>query len=127
MKRFMNHLTYVDSHDTVVRVLQSWRLWVGGALLGALLASLIYFIFPPDYRARAVVVIDHNLESVWEFAPAQNFYFLGRETRKLEELAWNDETMELLAAQVEGVTVAELRNEILSLKSTCRWWLAVMG
>jgi hypothetical protein len=115
MKRITNHLTYVDSHDTVVRVLQSWRLWFGGAILGALLATLIYCVFPPDYRARAVVVIDHNLESVWEFAPAQNFYFLGRETRKLEELAWNDETMQLLVDEVDGFTVSKLRNEILSL------------
>ncbi|MEN8242038.1 MAG: hypothetical protein ABFS17_08970 [Chloroflexota bacterium] len=115
MKRFSNHLSYVDSHDTVVRMLQSWRLWLGGAVLGALIASLVYLVFPPDYRARAVVVIDHNLESVWEFAPAQNFYFLGRETRKLEELAWNDETLGLVTDEVDGVTVADLRNEILSL------------
>jgi hypothetical protein len=61
------------------------------------------------------VVIDHNLESVWEFAPAQNFYFLGRETRKLEQLAWNDVTMQMVAEEVGGVTVSELRDEILSL------------
>lgn len=115
MNKLMNHLSYVDSHDSVVRVLQSWRLWLGGAVLGGLIASLIYFVLPPDYRARAVVVIDHNLESVWEFAPAQNFYFLGRETRKLEELAWNDDTLGMVAEEIDRVTVGELREEILSL------------
>jgi hypothetical protein len=99
----------------MVRVLQSWRLWFLGAAVGALAAAGIYLLFPPDFRARAVVVIDHNLESVWEFEPSQNFYFLGRETRKLEQLAWSDETLGQVAEQVDGVTVDDLRNEILSL------------
>lgn len=115
MKRLLNHLSYDDSHDSVVRVLQSWRMWLGGAVLGALIASLIYLVFPPDYRARAVVVVDHNLESVWKFAPAQNFYFLGRETRKLEILAWNDDTLGMVADDIDGITISELRTEILSL------------
>jgi hypothetical protein len=111
----LNRLLYVDAHDSMVRVLQSWRLWFLGAAVGALVAAGIYLLFPPDFRARAVVVIDHNLESVWEFEPSQNFYFLGRETRKLEQLAWSDKTLELVAEQVDGVTVDELRNEILNL------------
>ena len=52
---------------------------------------------------------------MWEFAPAQNFYFLGRESRKLEELAWSDKTLDLVAAELDGITVSELRNDILSL------------
>jgi hypothetical protein len=115
MKKFMNHLAYVDTHDSAVRVLQSWRLWIVGAVLGALLAALVYAVFPPPFRARAVVIIDHNLESVWEFAPAQNFYFLGRETRKLEQLAWNDDTMQMVVDEVGGVTISELREKILNL------------
>lgn len=115
MKRMVNRLLYVDAHDSMVRVLQSWRLWFLGAVVGALVAAGLYLLFPPDFRARAVVVIDHNLESVWEFEPSQNFYFLGRETRKLEQLAWSDKTLELVAEQVDGVTADGLRNEILSL------------
>jgi capsular polysaccharide biosynthesis protein len=113
--KLINTLLYVDSHDSIVRVLQSWRLWVVGAIVGALLASAIYFVFPPMYRARAVVVVDHNLEEVWAAEPGNLFYFLGRETRKLEALAWNDETLGMVADQVEGVTVAELREKILFL------------
>jgi hypothetical protein len=115
MKRIVNRFLYEDAHDSMVRVLQSWRLWFLGASLGALVAGGIYLLFPPDFRARAVVVIDHNLESVWEFAPSQNFYFLGRESRKLEELAWSDRTLELVADEFEGVSVGDLRNEILNL------------
>lgn len=115
MKKIVNGLFYVDSHDSIVRVLQSWRLWIVGAIAGALLAAGVYALFPPDYRARAVVVVDHNLEEVWQFQPAQTFYFLGRETRKLEELAWSDETMQMVADQVGGATIRELRDGILLL------------
>ena len=52
------------------------------------------------------MVVDHNLEEVWEFRSAQQFYFLGRETRKLEALAWSDETMQLVADQVGGCDCA---------------------
>lgn len=104
-----------DSHDSIVRVLRSWRLWVLGAIIGAVLASGLYLLFPPPYRAAAVVVVDHNLEEVWDFQPYNTFYFLGRETRKLEQLAWSDEVLQKVADQVGGVTVRELRDDILSL------------
>jgi hypothetical protein len=115
MKRIVHGLLYVDSHDSIVRVLQSWRLWIVGAIVGALIASAVYAVFPPPYRARAVVVVDHNLEEAWEFGSGQLFYFLGRETRKLQELAWSDETMQLVADQVGDVSVRELRDSILHL------------
>lgn len=125
MKRMMNRLMYVDAQDSMVRVFQSWRLWLLGAVVGALVAAGIYYLFPPAYRARAVVVIDHNLESVWEFTPSQNFYFLGRETRKLEQLAWSDKTLEPVADEFDGISVDELRNEVLSLSqpSDGGWYL----
>lgn len=125
MKRMVNRLLYVDAHDSMVRVFQSWRLWLLGAAVGALVAAGGYFVFPPAYRARAVVVIDHNLESVWEFMPSQNFYFLGRETRKLEQLAWSDKVLEPVAAEFDGISVSDLRNEILSLSqpSDGGWYL----
>jgi capsular polysaccharide biosynthesis protein len=115
MRTFLERFLYRKSHDSLVRVLLSWRLWVLGAAIGALAATTVYMLFPPPYRARAVVVIDHNLESVWEFAPAQNFYFLGRESRKLEELAWSDKTLGPVAKEFMGLSVSDLRNEILSL------------
>lgn len=115
MDKAMKVLLYDDSHDSLLRVLQSWRLWLIGAIAGALVAALLYAVFPPPFRARAVVVVDHNLEEVWEIPPAKQFYFLGREARKLEELAWSDDVMEQVAEQVGDVSVRELRDEILSL------------
>jgi len=115
MKKFVNGLLYVDSHDSIVRVLQSWRLWIIGAIIGTLIATVVYAVFPPPYRARAIVVVDHNLEEAWEFGSGQLFYFLGRETRKLQELAWSDEVMQLVADRVGDVSVRELRDEILHL------------
>jgi len=115
MKKFVHGLLYVDSHDSLVRVFKSWRLWIVGAIIGALAATAVYAVFPPPYRARAIVVVDHNLEEAWEFGSGQLFYFLGRETRKLQELAWSDDTMQLVAEQVGDVGVRELRDEILQL------------
>ena len=115
--KFTRALLYTDSHDSIVRVLQSWRLWVVGAILGAVLASGIYLLFPPAYRAAAVVVVDHNLEEVWDVKPNNTFYFLGRETRKLEELAWSDATLQLVVDEVGDVSIRELRDEILFLSN----------
>jgi hypothetical protein len=115
MSKVVDSLLYVDSHDSVMRVLQSWRLWVVGALVGTLIATGLYFVVPPLYRARGVVVVDHNIEDIYDIPPARQFYFMGRETRKLQELAWSDETMQILTEKVGGVSVSELRDEILSL------------
>lgn len=115
MERIVKSLVKEDAHGSIVRVLQAWRLWLLGALVGALVAAGVYFLFPPAYRASAVVVIDHNLEAVWQGTPRQAFYFLGRETRKLERLAWSDKTLDLVAEELDGYSVSDLRNGILSL------------
>ena len=115
MNKIVDNLLYVDSHDSIMRVLQSWRLWVVGALVGALIAAGVYAVFPPPFRANAVVVVDHNIEDVYDIPPGRQFYFMGRETRKLEELAWSDETLQIVAEKVGDVSVRELRDEILSL------------
>jgi len=115
MSKLMDNLLYVDSHDSIKRVLQAWRLWVVGALVGALIATGVYYIVPPLYRAKAVVVVDHNIEDAYDIPASRQFYFMGRETRKLQELAWSDETMQILSEKVGGISVQELRDEILSL------------
>ncbi len=43
------------------------------------------------------------------------FYYLERETRKLEEIAWSDTVLERVAERADGVSVRELRNEKLRL------------
>lgn len=102
--------------DPISEVLESWRLWLLGALIGALLAWGLYLIAPPDYRARATVVVDNNLEQAWVYFPdRQLFQFLARETARLEELAWSDEVMRSVSEQGNGISVEELRGKILQL------------
>ena len=115
MKNQVNRLLNVETHDSLVQVLQSWRLWIVGAIVGALITSGVYALFPPAYRAKAVVVVDHNVEQFLDIPPEDHFYFLGRETRKLQALAWSDETLQMVADAVGEVSVGQLRDEVLSL------------
>ncbi len=55
----------------------------------------LYLLMPPPYRARATVNVDFNLEQAWpQETDRQQFYYLERETRKLEEIAWSDAVMQ---------------------------------
>lgn len=101
--------------DDLLRLLRAWRLWLLGALLGGLLGMAVYVLFPPEYRARATVMVDFNVEQSWPEIPDREvFYFLDRETRKLVELAWADDTLQAVAAQTD-VDVATLRSGLLTL------------
>lgn len=104
------------SEDRVAQFFSAWQLWLLGALAGALLAWVIYSLFPPAYRARATVVVDNNLEEAWQFFPdRQLFQFLQRETERLEELAWSDGVMQNVASAVPGYSVQDLRSRVLQL------------
>jgi len=82
------------SVDDLVYLLKAWRFWVVGALVGALIGALVYIIAPPPYRAHAVVLVDFNLEDAWpQETDRQQFYYLEREVRKLEEIAYSDDVM----------------------------------
>lgn len=112
--------------DPLVRLLRAWRFWVVAALFGALLGWLVYTLSPPPYRARATVVVDFNLEDMLPgYEPRKTFHFLDRETRKLEEIAWADDTLAAIAAEFEGTSVVELRagKLILSQPSDGGWHL----
>lgn len=101
--------------DDLLRLLRAWRLWLLGALLGGLLGMAVYVLFPPEYRARATVIVDFNVEQSWPEIPDREvFYFLDRETRKLVELAWADDTLQAVAAQTD-VDLATLRSGLLTL------------
>jgi pimeloyl-ACP methyl ester carboxylesterase len=101
--------------DDVVRLLRAWRFWFLGSMLGALVGMAAYSIFPPQYRARATVNVDFNLEQAWpQDTDRQQFYYLEREARKLEEIAWHDEVMNQLALEF-SVPVEELRGGKLQL------------
>ena len=102
--------------DDLIRLLKAWRFWSVGALIGALLGAGLYYLAPPPYRAHATVLVDFNLEQAWpEETDRQQFYYLERETRKLEEIAWSDMVMGLVVETVGDTTAEELRNGTLSL------------
>jgi hypothetical protein len=97
--------------DPIAAIFEAWRLWLLGALIGALLAWLAFQIAPPDFRARATVVVDQNLEQAWQYFPDRQLsQFLLRETERLEQIAWSDEVMNEVAAEVPGFSVEQLRG-----------------
>ena len=110
-----NWLLAPPSLNDLIRLLRAWRFWVLGALVGALLGAAFYAAFPPEYRARATVTVDFNLEQSWPDDPdSRLFYYLDRETRKLVEVAWADATLQAVAAKT-GLPVAQLRSGKLEL------------
>ena len=112
----MRWLFSPPSIDDLVRLLKAWRFWSVGALIGALLGAGVYYVAPPLYRAHATVLVDFNLEQAWpEETDRQQFYYLERETRKLEEIAWSDMVLGLVVETVGDITIEELRNGTLSL------------
>ena len=111
----MDYLFTAPSNEDLVRLLRAWRFWVLGAILGALIGAVLYAIVPPSYRAKATVNVDFNLEQAWpKETDRQQFYYLERESRKLEEIAWHDGIMEQLAAQF-NLRVEDLRDGKLQL------------
>jgi capsular polysaccharide biosynthesis protein len=102
--------------DPIAEILEAWRLWLLGALIGAILAWALFSIAPPDYRARATVVVDNNLEEAWQFFPdRQLFQFLQRETERLVQLAWSDTVMQVVASNANGIGLEDLRASVLQL------------
>jgi capsular polysaccharide biosynthesis protein len=112
----MNLILSSPSLEDLIRLLRAWRFWSVGALLGGLLGAAFYYLAPPPYRAHAVVLVDFNLEQAWpQETDRQQFYYLERETRKMEELAYSDAVLEGVIAQTPDTTLAELRSGILRL------------
>ncbi len=111
----MNFIFTSPSLDDLIRLLKAWRFWVLGAILGALIGAVVYYIVPPPYRAKATVNVDFNLEQAWpQDTDRQQFYYLEREVRKLEELAWSDDVMGELSSGF-ALPVEDLRGGKLQL------------
>jgi len=105
-----------SSTDDLIQLLQAWRFWLLAGLLGGLLGWAAYVVFPPQFRARATVVVDFNMEQAWPVdSDRELFYYLEREARKLEEVAWSDDVISTVASGAGDVTVEELRSGILEL------------
>lgn len=84
-------------------------------LAGIILGAAVYFILPGDLQAKATVIVDMNVEENWAGSPDNEiFYFLDRETRKLEEFAWSDMVMSKVSVET-GISISQLRDEVLSL------------
>lgn len=116
MNKLISHLTRTDSTEIIFKVLSSWRLYILGALLGSLLGFGVYTISPPDYRAQATIIVDHNAEESWVFFPdRQIFHFLERETQKLEAVAWADDTLDIITQELGDFSLSDLRKGTLVL------------
>ena len=116
ISKIMKLLFSLPSLDDLIRLLKAWRFWSIGALLGGLIGAAVFYVAPPPYRAHAVVLVDFNLEQAWpQETDRQQFYYLERETRKLEELAKSDTVMAAIVATKPNVTTQELRNGLLLL------------
>jgi capsular polysaccharide biosynthesis protein len=103
------------SIDDLIRLFKAWRYWSVGALIGGLIGAAVYYVAPPPYRAHAVVLVDFNLEQAWpEQTDREQFYYLEREVRKLEEIAFSDTVMESIAERNGNISTTELRS-MLSL------------
>jgi uncharacterized protein involved in exopolysaccharide biosynthesis len=112
----MHWLFSPPSIDDLIRLLRAWRFWSVGALIGALLGAGLYYIAPPPYRAHAAVLVDFNLEQAWpQETDRQQFYYLERETRKLEEIAWSDMLLGMVVDATGNITIPELHNGKLFL------------
>lgn len=112
----MNFILATPSPEDLIRLLKAWRFWLLGAVAGALIGSAVYLIAPPAYRARAVVNVDFHMEQAWpQNSDREQFYYLERETRKLEEIAMSDAVLNALTAQVSGTSIRQLRLGTLQL------------
>jgi len=112
----VNPLLDPGPSDPLATLFGAWRLWLLGALIGAVIAAAAYSIAPPDFRARATVVVDNNLEEAWVYFPdRQMFQFLRRETDRLVALAWSDAVLDDVGAQSGNTNLTELRGGLLEL------------
>ncbi len=112
----MKWLLSPPSLDDFLRILRAWKFWLLASVLGAVIGAAVYYIAPPMARTQATVVVDFNIEESWTYGADRDvYYYLERESRKLVEVAWADETLAAVAEEMGDITVASLRNERLHL------------
>jgi uncharacterized protein involved in exopolysaccharide biosynthesis len=121
MKKF---LMRSPSQDDFIHLLAAWRFWIAGAVIGAVVAGILYLVVPPQYRAQATVLVDQNVEQVipQEESDLLRFNYLARETDKLIAIAWSDQTLALVHEKT-GLSLAQLRDGrlLLSQPADATW------
>jgi uncharacterized integral membrane protein len=107
------------NYEDFLRLLVAWRVWVAGAILGAIVAGLIFVLAPPQYRAQATLLIDQNVEQALppNTSLTDKFSYLQRETDKLIIIAWSDNILADVSSQT-GIPVATLRDGRLHLSQS---------
>jgi len=111
----MNYIFFPPSLDDIIRLLKAWRFWVLGAIIGMLIGAVAYYVMPSPYRAKATVNVDFNLEEALPIdTDRQHFYYLERESRKMEEIAFSDEVISQLSS-LFAITNNALRGNVLRL------------
>lgn len=99
------------SLDDLIILLRAWRFWVSAFLVGGVIGLVTYLFAPLPYRAWATVLVDFNMEKAWPTnTDREQFYYLERETRKLEEIAWSDQVLGDVAQRLGNLSIAQLRN-----------------
>jgi capsular polysaccharide biosynthesis protein len=112
----MRRIFAPPSIDDLIRVLRAWRFWLLSAVVGAVAGAAAFYAFPPPFRARATVLVDFHLEQAWpQNTDREQFYYLERETRKLEEIARSDAVLEAIVHQIPGVSFEDMRAGKLQL------------
>lgn len=112
----MNFILAVPTSEDLIHLLKAWRYWLLGAVAGALLGVAIYLVAPPAYRARATVNVDFHMEQAWpQNSDREEFYYLEREARKLEDIAMSDAVLNAVVPEAGGLTLAQLRGGTLQL------------
>jgi capsular polysaccharide biosynthesis protein len=97
-------------------LLSAWRLWIGGAAVGAIIASIVFLVAPSQYRAEATVLVDLNVEQAIpeEQTDLLKDTYLAREAGRLVEIAKSDQTLQRVSEQT-GLSLAQLRDGRLQL------------
>lgn len=93
-------ISYKGIYDRLIR---RWHLGVASGLLCAVIAAVIIILLPKSYAARAVVMVDQQVElAVPPGSSLDDVLYVSRETVRLEELSYADSLWEEVAETIDS-------------------------